>query len=260
MSMSNFCSPLCSGPVSESACLCGCERVDVCVFGSCVSLYARVCVCVCVCVFDYLTALPWFMCLGPVRAVLSLCEKNHSFPRVEDERVFRLQTPAGLCGLDCLSLFHHHRVIYSLKNTQKKTVRLWHRLSRDGRDVARSWTISLIKTLSFCIIDLAWAAIGGSFWVRVCVCAKAWKHILLCINMRSIKNAQLGMVWKEIYLKVMVHSCTSFGVWPWQIVVVELVIARKHTRATHTLINIYINISALQMCAHFLHTNTSKHE
>lgn len=144
MSMSNFCSPLCSGPVSESVCLCGCERVDVCVFGSCVSLYARVCVCV----FDYLTALPWFMCLGPVRAVLSLCEKNHSFPRVEDERVFRLQTP-GLCGLDCLSLFHHHRVIYSLKNTQKK------RLSRDGRDVARSWTISLIKTLSFCIIDLA---------------------------------------------------------------------------------------------------------
>lgn len=140
-------------------------------------------------------------------------------------------------------------------------MRLWHRLSRDGRDVPRSWTISLIKTLSFCIIDLAWAEIGGSFWVRVCVCAKAWKHILLCINMRSIKNAQFGMVWKEIYLKVMVHSCTSFGVWPWQIVVVELVIARKHTRATHThtLINIYINISALQMCAHFLHTNTSKH-
>lgn len=28
--------------------------------------------------------------------------ENHSFPRVEDERVFRHQTPLGLCGLDCL--------------------------------------------------------------------------------------------------------------------------------------------------------------
>lgn len=132
-------------------------------------LYARV-----LCVFDYLTALPWFMCLGPVRAVLSLCEKNHSFPRVEDERVFRLQTPVGLCGLDCLSLFLHHRVIYFFKKNNK-TVLLWRQLSRDGRDMVRSWTISLIKTLSFCIIDLAWAANR-----RMCVC------VCVCESMKTI--------------------------------------------------------------------------
>ena len=132
------------------------------------------------------------MCLGPVRAVLSLCEKNHSFPRVEDERVFRLQTPVGLCGLDCLSLFPPppcHLFLKKKKEREreregeekkrkKKQLRLWHRLSGDGGDMARSWTISLIKTLSFCIIDLARAAIGGSSLsvcacVCVCVCVKA---------------------------------------------------------------------------------------
>lgn len=125
-------------------------------------------------------------------------------------------------------------------------MQLWHWLSRDGRDMVRSWTISLIKTLSFCIMDLAWAAIGGSFLSEcVCVHVKAWNHILLCINMQGIKNAQLGIVWcqwKEIYLKVMVHSCRSFGVWAWQIVVVQLVIAHKHTH-THMHINIYVVVS-----------------
>lgn len=209
----------------------------------------------CVCVFDYLTALPWFMCLGPVRAVLSLCEKNHSFPRVEDERVFRLQTPLGLCGLDSLSLFLHRCVIYFFKKkTKKKTVRPWHWLSRDGRDMVRSRTISLIKTLSFCKIHLAWAAIGRSFQ-SACVLGGCgggevlwgWNHILLCINMQGIKNAQLGIVWcqwKEIYLKVMVHCCRSFGVWAWQIVVVELVIAHRHTHK-----HLHHPISAANVCA-----------
>lgn len=88
----------------------------------CVCVYFALCFLLCICVFDYLTAFPWFMCLGPVRAVLSLCEKNHSFPRVEDERVFRLQTPVGLCGLDCFSLFLHCRVIYSLKKKNSSAV------------------------------------------------------------------------------------------------------------------------------------------
>lgn len=81
--------------------------------------FLAVCARACVRVCDYLTALPWFMCLGPVRAVLSLCEKNHSFPRVEDERVFRLQTPLGLSGLDCLSLFLYRGVIYFFKKKAK---------------------------------------------------------------------------------------------------------------------------------------------
>lgn len=96
----DFCLTFCSGPI-PAVCVC----VRLC-------FPVRACT-VRVRVFDYLTASPWFMCLGPVRAVLSLCEKNHSFPRVEDERVFRLQTPVGLCGLDCLSHFLHRCVIYS---------------------------------------------------------------------------------------------------------------------------------------------------
>lgn len=70
--------------------------------------------------------------------------------------------------------------------------------------------------------------------------------------MRGIKNAQLGIVWcqwKEIYLKVMVHSCRSFGVWAWQIVVVELVSAHKHTHK-----HLHHPISAANVCPH---ANTS---
>lgn len=138
--------------------------------------------CVCVCVFDYLTALPWFMCLGPVRAVPSLCEKNHSFPRVEDERVFRLQTPLGLCGLDCLSLFLYRCVIYFLKKKEaknqiakkKKKYHLWR---RNDKEAVKSWTISLISKA-----DLA--AMAGCFSERV----------RPCTNTPSIKNSQWGRV------------------------------------------------------------------
>lgn len=41
-------------------------------------------------------------------------------------------------------------------------MRLGRQLSRDGRDVLRSGTISLIKTMPFLVIDFAGAAIGGS--------------------------------------------------------------------------------------------------
>lgn len=60
-------------------------------------------------------------------------KKNHSFPRVEDERLFRLQTPVGLCGLDCLSLCHLFQQNKNKKNRKamSELMRQWHRHTKE---------------------------------------------------------------------------------------------------------------------------------
>lgn len=107
------------------------------------------------------------------------------------------------------------------------------------------------------MIDLAWSC---SKHLSARAFVKPWNYALPCINTQGIKNAQLGRVWcrwKEIYLKVMVHSCRGFGVWPWQIVVVELVIVHTQKEKKVTAHGQGCVHKHLHGCVGAAHPNTS---